>query len=228
MRLLAVAAAAFASVVAGAESALPPAAAAATTTIEGTVLQGRGWEPLRLDGLRVSLNGGERVTFTRADGRFALPGVGAGVYLLEVEAAPWAPSAAASGRLPATSTGALFSTYRVQVAPPKGAGADAASGGGVTVTGVQELRYPGAPRLPAAHPLEIAPAAPASFFEERPKPSVWGLLANPTVLMILFMGGMVFVMPRMMVRRISAWPSGAGRHEAAAHGAVGTICAGVC
>jgi len=145
----------------------------------------------RIAGLRVALNGGERVTTSRADGGFTLPAVEPGVYLLEIEAAPVPRGAASEALAPAAAAPALlgfaFPTYKVQV-------------GGDGAVAVLEYRYPGAPKLPARHPIEAFAAAAVPFFEERPRPSVWGLLTNPTVMMILFMGGMVVAMPLLMVR----------------------------
>lgn len=144
----------------------------------------------RTVGLHVTLNGGERGTTTTSDGSFSIPAVAPGVYLLEIEAAP----------LPAREPGGLqthalvFSTYKVQVT------ADDAGGASIAVL---EYRYPGAPKLPSRHPIDAVAVAPAAYFEERPRPSVWSLLSNPTVLMIVVMGGLVFVMPMMMVRGVA-------------------------
>lgn len=60
----------------------------------------------------------------------------------------------------------VFSAYRVAV------GADVRA---------MELRYPGAPPLPASHPLDVAPVARAIYFEERPPSSVWAYARSPMV-----------------------------------------------
>ena len=139
---------------------------------------------LDTSGVRISLNGGERTTYSRGDGAFAFDGVVAGVYLLEFE-----PLTTPDGAF-------LFSSYKVQVpvagaTRPDGAAADIA---------VLEYRYAGAPKLPAKHPIEAVPVAPAVFFEERPRTSIWTFIMNPQILMMIVMGVMVIGMPMMMVR----------------------------
>lgn len=47
---------------------------------------------------------------------------------------------------------------------------------------VSEFRYPGAPRLAAALPLELSPVAQAAHWEERPPSQLWGMLRNPMVI----------------------------------------------
>lgn len=53
-----------------------------------------------------------------------------------------------------------------------------------------EYRYPGAPKLAVLHPLlAIAPVAPAAWYEERPRVTVWSLVANPTAIMMIVVSG---------------------------------------
>lgn len=152
-------------------------------------------------GLRVTLNGGERSTVTRADGRFGFDGLAPGVYLVEIAPAPLP----ARGGGYATGNGGpehawVYSTYKVQLS--EGAPAGSSSGAAAAAGGVQvlEYRYPGAPKLPAAYPIDAVPVARGSFFEERPRTSVLGLLKNPTVIMMLVMAFMALGMPALMVR----------------------------
>ena len=141
-------------------------------------------------GVRVVVNGGERMTQSRADGRFSIDGLPAGVYLVEL--APAAAGTAAVGGAPAAW---VYSTYKVQLSEPSATGGD-----GVQVL---EYRYPGAPKLPARYPIEADPVARAAYFEDRPSGfSAWGLLSNPTVLMMLFMAFVALGMPAMMVRAL--------------------------
>lgn len=75
-----------------------------------------------------------------------------------------------------------------------------------------EYRYPGAPKLAVVHPLmAIAPVAPALFYEERPKMTVWTLLANPTAIMMLVMAAMVFGLPLVSQPRLSSRHCAASR-----------------
>ena len=163
---------------------------AVARSIEGRVATKAG-DP---SNIRVTVNGGERVTFVRSDGRFAVDGLAPGVYLLELS-----PLSVGEHAL-------QFSTYKVQV--PE-------HGGDIVVL---EYRYPGAPKLTVRHPIEVAPVAPAAFFEERPRPSVWTFVANPTILMMIVMGGMVFVMPMLMVSQGGALPMSAAGKSGAVRG----------
>ena len=53
-----------------------------------------------------------------------------------------------------------------------------------------EYRYPGAPKLVVLHPLlAIAPVAPAAWYEERPRVTIWSLVANPTAIMMIVVSG---------------------------------------
>ena len=164
-------------------------------------------------GVRVVLNGGERTTQTRADGRFSLDGLAAGVYLVELAAVP--VIAAPGSSVPAAASGGasaawVYSTFKVQLSEA-GEGAQ-----------VLEYRYPGAPKLPARYPIDAAPVARAAFFEERASFSVWGLLKNPTVLMMLFMGVVAIGMPMMAVSGgMEVWSGRGGCWERHAHPARG-------
>jgi hypothetical protein len=116
--------------------------------------------------LRVVLDGGASMVLpSPADGSFVFPDVGAGVHSVEAFHGDF-----------------LFSRFTV----------DAGAGGEPAV--VAEHRYPGAPRLASSLPLEIAAAAQAQHWEDRPPSQVWGMLRNPMVLIgILMMGLMACV-----------------------------------
>lgn len=112
--------------------------------------------------LRVLLDGGAAVAQPSADGAFSFPGVAPGVHSVEVFHADL-----------------LFPRFTVDVAAD-GALASAA-----------EHKYPGAPRLAAALPLEVAPVVQAQHWEERPPNQLWGMLRSP---MVLMGGGMLLLM----------------------------------
>ena len=61
-----------------------------------------------------------------------------------------------------------------------------------------EYAYPGANKQPIAHPLVLTAHATYEYFEQRPAFSVFSLLRNPMLLMMLFSVGMMYLMPKMM------------------------------
>lgn len=163
------------------------ATAATALSIEGVIRATKDSD--EASGLRVVLNGGERTTFSRTDGKFAFDGLAAGVYLIEIEPAALGATAARTGN-GAPEAAWVYSTYKVQLSEPTAAttGDSSGSNGGASsssasAAGVQvlEYKYPGAPKMPAKYPIEAYPVARAAFFEERPRTSVWGILKNPTV-----------------------------------------------
>lgn len=121
---------------------------------------------------RVILNGGEYSTITAVDGSFVFFNVSAGgrVYLCEID----------------TRGDLVWPSFKLNVPT-----ADASE------IAVVEYRYPGAPKLPAAHPIAAFPVANAVYFEERPKTTIWSFLKNPQVLIMLVMGGFMFCMPAL-------------------------------
>jgi hypothetical protein len=116
---------------------------------------------------RVVLDGGERETFSSAvDGSFSFEGVPPGQHTLEV-----------------FHRDLLFPTYRVDM--PGAAGGEPSAG---------KFPYPGAYKLDARLPLDIAPVALPLHFEERPPSSLWGLARSP----MIWMGGAMLVLMFMM------------------------------
>jgi len=53
-------------------------------------------------------------------------------------------------------------------------------------------------RTPAAYPLQLRPAAPETYFVPRESIDVLAWLKQPMVLMMVLMGGMALLMPRLM------------------------------
>lgn len=124
----------------------------------GTVASSSLGAALEADGAsagspRVHLDGGARVAIVSRDGAFVFEGVAPGLHALDV-----------------FSRDAVFPSYTVSV-DAEGAAS------------VHEFRYPGAPAMPAAFPLDLAPVAPAAIFEERAGSPIYGLLKSPLAIM---------------------------------------------
>ena len=118
----------------------------------------------------VVLNGGEYRTYTRPDGGFVFHDVEPGVYLLDV-----------------LSVDYIFSQVKLNL--PKA--------GGEAIRCL-EYRYPGAAKQPMAYPLELAAHVKQQYFEVRETPGLHTLFRNPMMLMLLFTGAVVVLMPKMM------------------------------
>lgn len=118
----------------------------------------------------IVLNGGEYRTYTRPDGAFTFHDVAPGVYLLDVLSIDYVFSQVKLN-LPA----ALDQTIRCL-----------------------EYRYPGAAKQPMNYPLELVPHVKQAYFEVREQPGLHTLFRNPMMLMMLFTGVVVLLMPKMM------------------------------
>mmetsp|Transcript_23375 Transcript_23375/g.70138 ORF Transcript_23375/g.70138 Transcript_23375/m.70138 type:complete len:223 (-) Transcript_23375:41-709(-) len=118
----------------------------------------------------VTLNGGEHRALTRPDGRFTFHDVPPGVYLLDV-----------------LSLDYVFSQIKLNL--PATAGEQPRC---------LEYVYPGAAKKPHPYPVELTPHLKAQYFEERESPGLHTLFANPMLLMMLFTGGLVMFMPKLM------------------------------
>lgn len=161
-------------------------AVACAATIRGTLrlpVGGAAWSEADaarvLGGLQVVLNGGQYATKTHRNGEFVFFNVPRGhTYSLEIEHREFA-----------------WSTFKLQV--PAAADADDDVTLGEPSIAVLEYKYPGAPKLPTSHPVIAFPVAPALYFEERPKMSVWAFLRNPQILLFVVMGGLMLCMPYM-------------------------------
>jgi hypothetical protein len=117
----------------------------------------------------VVLDGGAREVYASAlDGSFAFEGVAPGAHTVEV-----------------FHRDVLYPTCRV-VVPPAGEARSADA--------VGRFPYPGALRLEARLPLDVAPVALPQWFEERPPSSLWGLARSPMV----WMGGVMLLLMFMM------------------------------
>ena len=61
-----------------------------------------------------------------------------------------------------------------------------------------EYAYPGALKQVIKYPLVLNPHATYDYFEKRRGFSIFAILKNPMVLMMLFSAGLMFAMPKMM------------------------------
>ncbi|PWZ06614.1 ER membrane protein complex subunit 7 [Zea mays] len=129
--------------------------------------------PAKTSNTKVILNGGQRVTFARPDGYFALyptndslpHNVPAGTHLIEV-----------------SSIGYFFSPVRVDIS---------ARNPGYIQAALTETRR-------VLNELVLEPLKEEQYYEVREPFSIMSLLKSPMGLMVGFMVLMVFVMPKMM------------------------------
>lgn len=119
---------------------------------------------------RLSLNAGEQLTYSRLDGTFAFYNVPPGVHLVDVH-----------------SHTLMFSQVKIQLLEDS-----------MDKPKCIEYAYPGANKQPIAHPLVLTAHATYEYFEQRPGFSIFSLLRNPMLLMMLFTVGMMYLMPKMM------------------------------
>jgi hypothetical protein len=123
-----------------------------------------------LNSTRLTLNDGSFSTYTLPDGSFVFYHVPPGVHLLDVQ-----------------SREHHFSQVKIQILE------DA-----MDSPKCIEYVYPGAPKQSIPHPLELTAHASYQYYEPRQGFSLLAIFKNPMLLMMLVMGGMMFIMPKMM------------------------------
>ncbi|KAG5185141.1 hypothetical protein JKP88DRAFT_268408 [Tribonema minus] len=142
----------------------------AAVSIQGKLSLPEGAGPLETT--RLTLNGGERSTYSQASGAFVFHGVGPGVYVLDVQ-----------------STSYHFSQMKIKV-PEEG------EGGGIQAL---EFVYPGAPKKDAPHPLALAAHAQYAYFEPREAFNVLtAMRRNPMLIIMALAMGAMALMPKLM------------------------------
>lgn len=119
---------------------------------------------------RVALNAGEQLTYSRLDGTFAFYNVPPGVHLVDVY-----------------SHELMFGQVKIQLLEDS-----------MDAPKCIEYAYPGANKQPIAHPLVLTASASYEYFEQRPGFSIFSLLKNPMLLMMVFSVGLMYLMPKMM------------------------------
>ncbi|TMW69341.1 hypothetical protein Poli38472_001497 [Pythium oligandrum] len=132
--------------------------------IKGTVFIG---EAEKVAPYRILLNGGEQVTYARADGAFVFRDITPGRYVIDIPAED-----------------RLFSQYKVDIAEDG-------------VVRAIEYQYPGAPKARAEYPLAVEPVAEFEYFEEREKFSILQLIMNPSFLTIIVPVGLLYLLPKL-------------------------------
>mmetsp|Transcript_22987 Transcript_22987/g.33014 ORF Transcript_22987/g.33014 Transcript_22987/m.33014 type:complete len:213 (-) Transcript_22987:70-708(-) len=140
-----------------------------TVPIEGRIVIP---DPTRRVGNHIlSLNGNEYITITRVDGSFTFENIPTGIYLLDIT----------------TAIHDIFPILKIRVSAEEG-----------LVTAV-EYKYPGAKRLPANYPVVLTAMAPLQYTLKKPPLSIVGMLmANPMMIMMVFMLIVVIGMPKLL------------------------------
>ncbi|KAL7513634.1 hypothetical protein ACHAXN_013005 [Cyclotella atomus] len=123
-----------------------------------------------LNSTRLTLNDGTFSTYTLPDGSFTFHHVPPGVHLLDVQ-----------------SREHHFSQVKIQLLE------DA-----MDSPKCIEYVYPGAPKQSISHPLELTAHASYQYYEPRQGFNLFAIFKNPMILMMIVMGGMMFMMPKMM------------------------------
>jgi hypothetical protein len=144
--------------------------AESTMTIEGH-LQYPDETPFNVT-TRISMNHGEYTTYSRTDGNFTIHNVKPGVHIIDVH-----------------SPTHHFSQVKCRFKP------DAID---EPIFGCLEYPYPGATKIPVKKHLVLTALATYEYFEMKRGFSVFGILKNPMMLMMLFSVGLMYFMPKMM------------------------------
>lgn len=144
------------------------AAQGTTTSLEGQ-LQFSDKTPFNVT-TRISLNNGEYSTYSRADGTFVVYDVPPGIHQLDIHSSKY-----------------HFGQIKIQLLAES-----------MDTPKCLEYAYPGAAKTPVKYPLVLSPHATYEYFEKSKGFSIFSLLKNPMVLMMLFSVVMMFVMPKMM------------------------------
>lgn len=144
----------------------------ASMTIEGR-LQYPDQTPYNISTL-ISVNHGEYKTYSRTDGNFTIHDVKPGIYLIDVH-----------------STVHHFGQVKCQFKPD-------APAQGKPVFGCLEYVYHGAPKRVVDKLLVVTAYATYDYFETRRGFSVFSIVKNPMVIMMIITGVMMYFMPMMM------------------------------
>ena len=124
-----------------------------------------------LNSTRITLNDGRtHNTYTQVDGTFIFHRVPPGVHLLDVQ-----------------SREHHFSQVKIQLLEES-----------MDSPKCIEYVYPGAPKQAIPHPLELTAHASYEYYEPRQGFSIFSILKNPMLLMMIVSVGMMVLMPKMM------------------------------
>jgi hypothetical protein len=123
---------------------------------------------------KIVLNHGEIVTYSRADGSFAVERVPPGIHVLDVH-----------------DTVYHFSQFKIQVLAEGGGGDNSDNNVDSPNINILEYYYPGATKQPRTLPIVWTPLATYDYFEHRSGFSLVGMLRSPMLLFMLFSAGMM-------------------------------------
>lgn len=150
------------------------------------------------------LNGGEQVTYARADGSFVFRDVAPGRYVVDIPSEVYLFSQV---RMPATvwlfiqvahsctdvraaaavvplSIHAIATQYKLDVAEDG-------------VIRALEYKYPGAGKQRADYPLVAEAVTELAYFEEREKFNLLGLIMSPSFLTVIVPIGLLYILPKL-------------------------------
>jgi len=140
------------------------------TQIEGRIeFQGVITKPFNVT-TKITLNHGEYTTYSRIDGSFVIHDVGPGIHDVSFFSKKY-----------------HFPQVKIQLLEDS-----------MDAPKCLEYSFPGAPKRALKYPLVINPKGSYQYFETKKGFSIFGLLRNPMVMMMLFSGGLMFAMPYMM------------------------------
>jgi ER membrane protein complex subunit 7 len=166
--------------VVAAAAAAAAADSSPTTTITGR-LQFPDKSPFNMTGTKVTLNHQDYVTYTKPDGTFSIYNVPPGIHLLDVQ-----------------STTHHFSQVKIQLLKEA-----------MSEPKCLEYAYPGANKQvldcakkdstssSSVH-VTLTTVAMYDYFEKRSGFSIFSILKNPMILMMVFSVGIMYFMPQMM------------------------------
>jgi hypothetical protein len=139
-----------------------------TTTLEGR-LQFSDKSPFNVT-TRITLNNAEYTTYSRSDGSFVIYNVAPGIHQLDIHSATY-----------------HFGQVKVQMLEDS-----------MDAPKCLEYAYPGSGKTAVKYPLVLTPHATYDYFEPQRGFSVFSMLKNPMVLMMLVSAGLMYGMPKMM------------------------------
>ncbi|KAG7337292.1 DUF2012 domain containing protein [Nitzschia inconspicua] len=119
---------------------------------------------------KITLNSGEYTTYSRKDGSFIIYDVPPGVHQLDIDSKAY-----------------HFGQIKIQLLEES-----------MDSPKCLEYAYPGAPKRVVKYPLVIYAKGTYEYFETKKGVSIFGMLKNPMVLMMLFSVGMMVIMPKLM------------------------------
>lgn len=152
---------------------------------------------------KVLLNGGEQLTYARADGSFVFRNVAPGRYVVDIpselflfsQVCPrervdersrgWMLTDAVDCPMNLCATPTLTNAqYKLDVAPDG-------------VIRALEYKYPGAGKQRAEYPLVAEAVTELNYFEQREKFNLFGLIMSPSFLTIVVPIGLLYVLPKL-------------------------------